>query len=407
MRKIAAVTLRSWWLLPRTLFLIAWLLMRQRAPHRRATAMLLRAAKSPRLGDDPLHACDPGLYEVAPWFLHETSTHQEHSARADQATYPAPPPEALTVVHLLGTGENVYSPLVGLLGMCAAEPRLRALRHVIADTSYDAGSYLGPNEFGTRAKRTLAPLFARQRERLVLVGLSRGGTAALNFGTELADEHGTRVGVLALAPPFARPGGRPPLSAMNIGGFEPIIVNFSTQLSLVPSMRPFGRWLVRDLYLRFSAFVLAELRMVSEASIAMFARHVAALDPVDACMRAVREFALLGRVSDAELRLVVSGVTQRLARTPGAHAIVCWGQDDTWVEVEPCHALLRSLLERDRVPRERVHVVKLPGLTHGVGREPDQDFAPVAALLWEACEHASRAAPPASKSLGASTESTA
>ena len=393
MRKIAAVTWRSWWLLPRTLFLIAWLLVRERSTHRRATAMLQRAVKTPRLGDDPLREREhePGLYEVAPWFLHETSTHAEHSTRAAQC-HPEPAPDALTVVHLLGTGENVYSPLVGLAGMCLAEPRLRSLRHVIVDTSYDAGSYLGPNEFGTRTKRTLAPLFARHRERLVLVGLSRGGTAALNFGTELADEHGTRVGVLALAPPFARPFGRPPLSALNIGGFEPIVVNFSTQLSLLPPMRPFGTWLVRDLYIRFSAFVLAELRMVSEASIAMFARHIAALDPVDVCMRSVREFALLGRVSDAELRLVVSGVTQRLARTANAHAIVCWGQDDTWVEVEPCHALLRSLLERDRVPRECIHVVKLPGLSHGIGREPDQDFAPVAALLWEACEHAENTA---------------
>jgi hypothetical protein len=406
LRAIAAVTWRGWMLLPRMLVLLAWLLLRQRGAHRRARRMLMRAVKAARLGDDPLRPLAPGLWQVAPWFLHESSTRAEHTTRAADGRGAEPADGALTVVHLLGTGENVYSPLIGLVGLCLAEPRLRALRHVVADSSYEAGSYLGPSEFATRLRRTLAPLFAGA-QRLALVGLSRGGTVALTFGSELADEHGVRVGVLALAPPFAHSHGRPPASAINIGGFEPIVVNFARQLELSPWLRPFGRAIVRDLYLRFSAFVLAELRMVSEASVAMFARHVTELDPIDACMRSVREFALLGRVSDAELRHAISGVTRRLARASSAHAIVCWGQDDSWVDVEPCHALLCTLVERDQVPKERLRVVKLPGLDHGVGREPEQDFAPVAALLWEACEHASRAASPAPTSEGARTESTA
>jgi len=356
---------------PRAVLLIGWLWVRQRPAHRRALRMLRRALARPLSGDEPLRPLEPGLFDVAPKLLDTQEL----------------PPDALTVVHLLGTGENRYSPLTGLVELCKAEPRLRGFRHVILDTPHDAGAFLGPHEFATRAHRVLLPLLARNRDRIVLIGLSRGATSALDLGLELAAASGTRVGVLAMAPPLAR-SGRPPPTVVNIGALEPNTENFVRQIELAPWLAPLGVWLLRDLYLRFSSFVLAELSMVSEASIALFARYVATSDPQQACLRAVREFALLGRVSDAELRHVVSGAMQRLAVTDAAYLCVCWGSCDAWVELEPSRARLIAMRERHEVPAERLRISVLPGVNHGVGREPDQDFAALAALCWEVCEHA-------------------
>lgn len=380
-RKRLLVGWRQTVLLPRLWLLIGWLLIRQRAPHRRAIAALFKALRAEPAGPAPLRPLEPGLFEVEPWFLRneggEGGPSEAPSARAPD----------LTVVHLLGTGENVYSPLTGLRLACAAEPRLCGARHVIVDTPHDAAGYLGPQEFATRLRRALAPLLARERERIVLVGLSRGAMAALDLGADLAATSGMRVGVLAMAPPLARPA-RPPHSVVNIGGFEPVIENFVPYLELLPWLAPLGRWITRDLYVRFSGFTLAELRMASAPSLAMFARYVAAADPVLACLRSVREFALLGRVSDAELRHATSLALQRYAFSETAHVTVCWGAEDAWLDVAPCRERLVGMLERHGVPEGRIEAHVLPGVSHGVSREPGQDFAPIAAWLWRACEHA-------------------
>jgi pimeloyl-ACP methyl ester carboxylesterase len=235
-------------------------------------------------------------------------------------------------------------------------------------------------------RRTLAPLLARERERVVLMGLSRGGTAALDLGSELAIQ-GMRVGVLAISAPLARPH-KAPHTVINIGSFELITENFVRMLRLLPWLTPMGTWLLRSLYIRFCGFVLAELNMVSADMIAMYARYIAACDPNQACLRAVREFALLGRVSDAELRHAVSGATRRFAETDAAKVILCWGENDAWVDVGLCQERLQAALTRQEVPAERVRMVVFDGLNHGVGREPDQDFTALSALLWELCEHA-------------------
>jgi hypothetical protein len=360
-------------LLPRTYALIAWLLLRQRREHRDAIAELRRASATPPEGHDPLRALEPGLYEVEPAFL--------NGERAIDAA------ASLTVVHLLGTGETIYSPLTGLAELCAIEPRLRAARHVIADTPHDAAAFLGPGEFAARLRRTLAPELARNPERIVLVGLSRGGAAAFDLGGDLAATSDRRIAVLALAPPLTHPA-RKPASVLNIGGLEPVMENFTRLLAIERWLQPFGRFILRELYIRFSGFVLAELQMVSRASIAMFGRFVHGCDQERTCLRAVREFALLGRVGDIELRHAASSALQRMRDNPRAHAVVCWGSRDPWLELEPCRARLAQLIERHEVPRERVRIELMQGVGHGIGREPAQDFARLAALYWEACEHA-------------------
>jgi hypothetical protein len=364
-------------LLPRLWLLIGWLFIRQRSIHRRAIAALFKALKAQSATPSPLRALEPGLFEVEPWFLRGRDAPDGEDAGAHD----------LTVVHLLGTGENIYSPLTGLRLLCRSDERLCAVRHVIVDTPHDAAGYLGPLEFATRLRRVLAPLLARESERLVIVGLSRGAMAALDLGADLASTQGMRVGVLAMAPPMARPK-RPPHSVLNIGGFEPIMENFIPYLELHPWLWPLGRRIARDLYVRFCGFTLAELRMVSDHSIAMFARYVTASDPTLACLRAVREFALLGRVSDAELRHATSMAMQQYAFSETAHVTVCWGQDDAWLEVPPCRERLEAMIARHGVPAERIDVHVLSGVSHGVSREPTQDFEPIAAWLVRACEHA-------------------
>lgn len=369
----ARAVVRGLWNAPQTVLLVAWLWSRQRALHRRAIAALRRAVKRPSATPEPLRALEPGLYEVDAALLGGD----------------APGPSALTVIHLLGTGENVYSPLVGLLALCEREPRLRACRHVIVDTPHDAACFLGPNEFATRLRRVLAPELARCRDRLVLVGLSRGATAAIDLGAELSLST-RRIGVLALSAPLARPASAP-LTVLNIGAFETVTEHYVHQTALFPWATAFADFLFRRIYIRFCAFVLAELRMVSEAQIAMYARYIARCDPKLACLRAVREFALLGRVSDAELRHALSGAVRRLSSADGARVLCGWGKDDPWVEIEPCVASLGVALERHGVPAERVTLHVLAGVGHGISREPGQDFGEVAALLWQACEHAMRA----------------
>jgi len=379
LREWVLVGWRQTVLLPRMYLLIGWLFIRQRAPHRRAIAALFKALRAPAASASPLRALEPGLYEVEPWFLlgHDAPHSEANETRSD----------TLTVVHLLGTGENIYSPLVGLRQLCRADERLCAPRHVIVDTPHDAAGYLGPQEFATRLRRVLAPLLARESERLVIVGLSRGAMASLDLGAELASTQGMRVGVLAMAPPMTRPK-RPPHSVLNIGGFEPIMENFMPYLALNPWLLPMGRWITRDLYVRFSGFILAELRMVSDASVAMFARYIQAIDPTLACLRSVREFALLGRVSDAELRHAVSMAMQRFSFSDSAHVTVCWGDQDAWLEIGPCRERLESMIARHAVPSERIEVHTLKGVSHGVSREPAQDYTQLAAWLYRACEHA-------------------
>lgn len=385
-RKLLWVLWQGLLLSPRTYLLFTWFALRQRPVHRRAIRKLRAAIKRVELGadtgPDPLRALEPGLYEVEPEYL--------------AAAKPSPGGPATvarrgpTIVHLLGTGENIYSPLIGLAALCRAEPRLRHCRHVIADTPNDAACFLGPNEFATRVRRALEPVLAQNRERIVLAGLSRGATAAFNLGPELAQAHGTRVGVLSASPPLARPA-HPPRTVLNIGWLEPVTENFVRTVALLPWLAPLGNALLHHIYIEFSGFVLAELDMSSDASIEMFARSMKGRDPQACCLRAVREFALLVRVSDAELRQAASAAVRRVASSDRVRIALCWGQGDAWVDVAACRARVQTMIERDGVSAERLSLHVLDDHKHGLGREPHKDFSKLGALLWEVCEHAASA----------------
>jgi hypothetical protein len=67
---------------------------------------------------------------------------------------------------------------------------------------------------------------------------------------------------------------------------------------------------------------------------------------------------------------------------------VCWGDQDVWLEPGPCRERLESMIARHAVPSERIDVHTLKGVSHGVCREPDQDYTQLAAWLYRACEHA-------------------
>ncbi|MEY4580325.1 MAG: hypothetical protein RL701_5028 [Pseudomonadota bacterium] len=353
------------------------LLVREHASHRRALVGLKYALLHPVVRDEPLTLLASGLYTIEPWFLrgHDFATN-EPGVNAD----------ALLIVHILGTGENVYSPLIGLRLLCKEDPRLLGFRHVIVDTPHDAASYLGPAEFGARVRRVLAPLLARE-ERVVIVGLSRGAMTAVDLGADLACERAMPVGILSLAPPLTRPNTLP-ASVRTIGALEPIAENFLRYLELQPWLRGFGTWVLRIFYLRFSAFVLAELHMDDPASLGLFARFIAQIDPKVACLRAVREFGLLCRVSDAELRHALSGALQRLAVSDSARVIVSWGAEDTWLEVERCRARMAEKCEQQGVPSARVSSHVLPGIGHGLGRGAEQEYSQLAQWLWQLTQHA-------------------
>jgi hypothetical protein len=193
--------------------------------------------------------------------------------------------------------------------------------------------------------------------------------------------------VLALAPPLTRPSKLPD-SVRIVSGFEPMSENFVRYMELVPWLRGVGTWIMRTLYVRISAFVLAELHMDSEESLQMFARYIAQSDPKLACLRAVREFALVARVSDAELRHALSGALQRIAFSESAQITVCWGSADTWLDVAACHERLLQKLELAEVPASRLHVHVLANVGHGVTRDDSPCHAQLAPWLWEAVEHA-------------------
>ena len=169
-------------------------------------------------------------------------------------------------------------------------------------------------------------------------------------------------------------------------------MNFVRYMELLPWTERLGTALLRDLYIQFVGFVLAELDMASELAITHYGRFIAAQDPRRLCLRAVREFALLGRVSDSELRHAVASIAQHMKHADDVHAIAVWGSADAWVEIEPCVARLREGLERYGVPSTRLRTQLLDGANHGIGRQRDRDFVELAALLWEVCEHAQGAA---------------
>jgi hypothetical protein len=362
--------------LPRALRILWLLWWRRSARAKRALAALQKALQARHqqgpATDSLLEPLEPGLFRVAPVYL---------GASSDAA------PSGPTVLHLLGTAEVVYAPLPGLKALCEREPRLRQCRHVIADTPHEPGAFLGADEFRARLRRLVAPELARNPHGLVVFGLSRGGLVALDIGTELAqDRPGARVAVLSLGAPL-RKQARVPFTVWSIGALETITDIMTRELALWPLLGPLYRAIIGAQYLRNCARVLAELEIDDPETVALYARYVSETDVCQASLRGVREFALLRRVSDAELRHAVATVVRRAAN-PALQvcSTMVWGERDVWVDVAPSLERAREACERGGLPESRFGLYTLASWNHAVGRSLDQDFTPLAAWLWRACE---------------------
>jgi hypothetical protein len=378
-RRGARLSAALWLLLTggRELLLLASLWLRRRAAHLRAIAGLRRALPRVRRQppDEPLREVAPGLFEVDPGHL-------------GGAAQPALP---VTVLHLLGTGEIVYSPLPGLKRLCAERPGLARCRHLIVDTPSEPGAYLGAAAFSMRVARVLRAVGAPAGGALVLTGLSRGALTVLELGSQLAIHSDTHVEVLAMSPPVRSDFARP-LTVRTIGALErgcELLLRAAGERGVLRRLTDL--WLGR-LYLRNTGFVLAELEMYEPETAERFAHYLSTRCPGPACLRAVREFGLLSRVSDAELRHLMGDVAERAAASPGLHLTLCWGERDVWLPAERCMQRAREALQRQRVAEERAELRLLPQWNHGIGRQPEGDYGELAGVVWRACERAAAAA---------------
>jgi hypothetical protein len=379
-RRGARLSAALWLLLTggRELLLLASLWLRRRAAHLRAIAGLRRALSRVRQHppDEPLREVAQGLHEVDPGHL---------GAPAQS------PPLPVTVLHLLGTGEILYSPLPGLKRLCAERPALACCRHLIVDTPSEPGAYLGAAAFSLRVARVVRALGPPPPGGLVLTGLSRGALTALELGSQLAIQSDAHVEVLAMSPPVRSDFGRP-LTVRTIGALErgcELLLRVAGERGV---LRRLTDWWLGRLYLHNTAFVLAELQMYEQETAERFAHYLSTRQPGPACLRAVREFGLLSRVSDAELRHVMGGVAERAAASPGLHLTLCWGEADVWLPAERCMQRSRDALQRGRVTPERAELRLLSRWNHGIGRQPEGDYGELAGVIWDACERAAAAA---------------
>jgi len=366
--------LRLAWLGTLALPAALWTLVRlswRRGPRARRALVALEAAARSRepLGPSPLEPLEPGLYRVKPEYLGSSDAAERGP----------------TVLHLLGTAEMIYSPLIGLRALCRAEPRLARCRHVIADTPYEAAAFLGADEFSARLRRVVEPEVLRNPHGLVLLGLSRGGLVALDLGSELSQRfEDARFGVLSLAPPLCEQHPPPPTVAL-IGALETITEILVQEQNLWPLLRPLYRWILYRGYVRNCALVLSELEMDDVESIALFGRYLREVEPRAASLRGTREFGLLRRVSDAELRHAISGATRRASHAADKlRATVVWGLRDAWVDVPPSLERARQAAQKSGVAVAELRLHTLPDWNHGLTRSLDRDFTELARWLREA-----------------------
>lgn len=356
-----------------------WHLLRMYVGHcaaqRRTARKLWRAVR-----DAPTAAEAPLLRPITE-HLHEF----EHAALGLQpGASPTTQGERITVVHILGSGEVLYSPLPGLRALLRTAPALAQHRHVVMDTPHHPAAYLGPMEFASRAFQALRPLLeAPERGPLLLVGLSRGAVAAVELAFRAAERTGQPTAALCLSAP-TRGDIEWPASVRDIGLLE-AGADAALRLPLPGFLRRFRRARFRHAYARVTAGVYNELSLDNEEMLALLARHIRETSPERTCLRALREYALLGRVSDAELRQGFSDFAARAASEDLVRLTFCWGTQDVWMPHARCRQRVEESLNRHPGADARVTLHSLPGWNHGIARQPEQDFGPVAALMTSAC----------------------
>ncbi|MDD9932851.1 MAG: hypothetical protein OXT09_04570 [Myxococcales bacterium] len=379
-------SLRDWfaalWALrlggPRALWTLLRLWAGRSTRQRQAAAALhrerTRHRRQPR--QEPLRQLAPLLFEVDAGWL---------------TPGPADGPRlAVTVVHLLGSGEIRYSPLSGLRRLCAEQPELARCRHLVADTTHEAGAFLGADEFSIRMGHTLAPALADCPDTLVFAGLSCRARTALELRTRPVSEHDRPVEVLACAAPL-RCDYALPDTVRTLAALAPHMNLMATVMARPSPLNPLLRSWLRRLFVMNTGIVLGELAMHTPQALAWFGRYTEDEPTIDICLRALRELDLLVRVSDAELRHMVAGVAARAAEAEGVRMTACWGEDDAWVPPERCAARMGDAVARQGVPEARYRIASLAASNHGIGRQRDADYGALAELFMEVCARAAAA----------------
>jgi len=346
---------------------------RQRAAERALRGLLRAQEAEPQT--PPLTSLGGDVYEV------------DVGALCPQAPT-ADGPRAVTVVHLLGSGETRLSPLPGLQALIAADPGLATHRHLIADTPMEAAAFLGPEAFIERLLRNLTP-HLDDGGPVVLMGLSRGALASLEIACRVGIEQQRPIAALALSPP-ARADYEWPRSVTNIASLE-ASTRAVVELGRMPGfIERFTERRMRHIFMAFSAWVMAELSFATEQTLGWVACEALQRPPAQLCLRAVREFSLLTRVPDTELRHAYSSIAERAAACPHVKLTVCWGQDDVWIPAQPAKERVDAALQRHGADADRIQTLVLAGWNHGIGRELDKDFAPLATRVRAHCEWVAR-----------------
>lgn len=355
----------------------AWHLMRlRRSGGERHASAARRCIESlglpaPVAGGTPLHRLAPGVFEIERrWF----------------APFPAEHDPGLTVVHLLGLGEHLHSPLPGLERLCMAEPRLAAYRHLIVDIPDDRAAYKSASAFSVHHWHALRPVLESIDGSTLLIGLGRSAPAAIDIAPWLADLDGRRVGVVALSLPVTLTPTTSPV-LRDVLALQPIVTRFERADRDLPAalLRPID-WLLRRVAAIVSGYCLAELDTDSGPAVRWAAWDITQRQPASMLSRLCLELRLWQDQHGAREGGGLTRAADRLARHPSVSWTALWGANDRWVSGGDSLADCQQACSAARVPETRVDVGLLPGWGHAVGRDSRGDYGQLAAHLLKACE---------------------
>lgn len=224
-------------------------------------------------------------------------------------------------------------------------------------------------------------------ERVILVGLSKGGAMALFVGGALAERHpGTQFVVASLSPALAQPELQHPFVELFAGmlGVARLGERLSegSQVGAAASRRIFG-----GMQLLLTTLAMAELDTLSGETLVRLLPDLLHRDPVACAVRACREYELLRRVPDEHLEAQLAQLGTRLRGLDNLQGFALFGQQDVWVDALRC---------RDKLTRacgDAIETVLLPHRGHAIGRgagDHAQDCELLAERIRASCGCATR-----------------
>jgi len=341
--------------------------LRFRPRHRRAFREALGALSGgvPSEHGEPFEQIHPNVLEIRRDYLRELGLPEQQ-------------PSPLTVIHLNGTGEPLHAILPGLQTVFSLQPQLAAHRHLLIDVPDAVNAFDGAEEFRNALRDILAPVLEGTHGGLLLIGLSRGGVAAMDLGATWVRTSRRAVGVLALSPPLIGDYERPQ-TVRDIACLEPMMAQLAQLAKVLPRWLLRGQdWLLRRSYLALTSFTLAEFEMDSVPVLRWAAWDLRHQDPIGSILRANREFAMLLRVSDRVLHDGCDHVARTAASHDGLSVYMLWGERDKWVPADRCAERARASFAAADVPAERVKVDVLPGWGHALSRQHAPDSTQLA-----------------------------